>query len=132
MSQWSGHARSNYFQVKDAAAFQAEFAKYEVKIETNKDGAVALFSVEEFGGWPTNVLNETTDDWDDIDIPRLVADHLADDEVAVFQEIGNEKMGYLTGSARAINNKFKEVVINIDSIYTQAEHLGANMTLVSD
>ena len=128
MSQWSGHARTNYFQVKDPAAFQAEFAKYDLEILTNKDGSFGLISEEEFGGWPSNILNEEQDNWEDIDIPYLVAGHLADDEVAVFQEVGNDKLKYLTGSARAINNKGEDVTIRIDDIYHLAKHLGANIT----
>ena len=51
----------------------------------------------------------------------------------VLQEVGNEKLRYLHGQSRAINNKGEEISISIHDIYKEASEalLGEHMTEVS-
>ena len=149
-------ARTNYFVVRDVAALKEDLKAYvllttgwsenlyggELILDENPNnvpaGAIALFCD---GGWPNldedSVLDRLGDDDDDEDaassaplphedIYTLVASHLVDDEVAVFQEVGFEKMRYLAGTSVAVNAKGESQVIQLDDIYDIArKQLGA-------
>ncbi len=119
MANWYGTARSNYFKVKDTAAFKAEMAKYDVEVlePSGEEGRLGLLSTcPDNGDWPS--YNADTDE--DFEFWQVVAPHLADGEVAVLQTIGAEKARYLTGHAVAINNTGTECWVNIDDIYAKA------------
>lgn len=51
----------------------------------------------------------------------LVAEHLADGEVAVFISAGADKLRYVSGSAIAIDNTLKTVDIYLSQIYDKAK-----------
>lgn len=68
------------------------------------EGAITCWPQEDDEGMPT-------------DFCALVASHLADGEVAVFQCIGREKLRYLTGFAVAINSEGEREVIDLDDLY---------------
>ncbi len=138
MANYYATARSNYFAVKDETAFRKWADGLNLTIlgpgHRNKvaDG-VDRFGItpDEFdeGGWPNFRHNEETDeDDDDFDLADELAAHLADDEVAILMEVGNEKLRYLTGTALAINNKGETVSVNLESIYEAAGVLGCNIT----
>lgn len=137
---WTGTARSNYFHVKDPAKFRAVVAGItDLTLLTAADGRVGLRGDDaDSGGWPiiwsifpgVLVGSDEADDADDdqVSVIDLVADHLADGEVAILMEAGSEGSRYITGNAIAINNRGEEVAINLDDIYDRAKHLGAHMT----
>ena len=142
MANYCGFARSNYFRVKDLEAFRkamehccVEIVHPEKRVK-NKDGTcrfeknmklAGLLSNGE-DGWSGGYCDEATGDAVEIDIPDIVAEHLKDGEVAIFQEIGHEKLRYLTGVAVAVNNRKERVFVDIDEIYEKAEKLGKNIT----
>jgi hypothetical protein len=129
MANWYGHARTNYFRVKDVDKF-CEWAKALGVLETETDaGRVALLSADEYGGWPTSIFNEETEEYEDIDIFQQVADHLEEGSVAVFMEVGAEKLRYLTGYAIAVNHKGDIVKVTLDDIYWLAQPLGTEITV---
>ena len=138
MANYYATARSNYFAVKDETAFRQWADGLNLTIlgpnHRNKvaDG-IDRFGItpDEFdeGGWPNFRHNEeTSEDDDDFDLFDELAAHLADDEVAILMEVGNEKLRYLTGTVLAINNKGETVSVNLESIYESARDLGCNIT----
>lgn len=78
------------------------------------------------GGWPSfrhTTEEQTCEHIEDLDIFTYVADHLADGQVAIFMEVGAEKVRYLIGQAVAINNKRQTRVIDLNNIYKIAQTL---------
>lgn len=80
------------------------------------------------GGWPTSIYHEDTDVCENIDISEQLSPHLADDEVAVLMEVGNEKLRYVSGTATAVNSKGEIAHLDLYSIYELALVLGPNIT----
>lgn len=131
MANYYGTARSNYFRVKDGRKFEEEMAKYPVEVITKtKDlpsgDPITLYGLlgsEEYG-WPSQHFDEETNDIVEYELIDIVSKHLAKDSVAIFMEVGAEKMRYLNGYAIAINSKGQTKTVSIDDIYQLAEKLG--------
>jgi hypothetical protein len=122
MANYTAIARSNYFAVKDATAFEAWCKKRQLKHWRGTDANAARYAITpndfcDTGGWP-----EHGDDDDELieDLCDALAGHLADGEVAVLYEIGNEKLRYLIGTATAIHSSGKRVDLNLCEIITRA------------
>lgn len=133
MANYYSKGRTNHFAVKDPEAFQAEVTPLVEEGEVIReerdgvDGFILLFPE----GIPTQVWNpedEEADEPMEIDWVSLISGHLADGEVCVIQEIGWERLRYLTGYAVAFNNKGEKENINIYNIYDQAKELGTRIT----
>lgn len=117
MANWYGVVRTNYFRVKDVAAFEAAFANYDVEVIEDNEGRVGLIGSSE-GYWPDQVVTDEGELTDvDFDITEAVVEHLLDNEVAVFVGAGAEKARYVTGYATAINAAGERLGISIDDIY---------------
>lgn len=105
MANYYAKARSNYFRVKDRRAFNLWAC--ERNLEAWEQGDTGLVAIRpddyEEGGWPSMMLNEKTDEYDDVDIPAELSEHLVEGEVAILMEVGWEKLRYLTGHAIAVN-----------------------------
>lgn len=138
MANYYATARSNYFAVKDETAFREWAGLLGLTIlepdhrDKVADGVprfgIASGDCDDSGGWPTSLADEKTGDYEDIDVAEQLAAHLADNEVAVLIEVGNESLRYVTGAAVAVNNKVRTVRVNLDSIYAAARKLGPNIT----
>lgn len=61
-------------------------------------------------------------------VDELVAAHLVKGDVAVFMEVGFEKMRFLSGIAVAVNHKNETRALGLDDIYGLAKSLGENIT----
>lgn len=148
MANYIAKSRTNYFRVKDVDALKAELAKYGIEPgdmnnlgygvdlaidqdNTNKpDGAIALFSD---GGWPSldeEIVANRLGLEDDEPAPSeheslvdLFGSHLIDGEVAIFMEVGFEKMRYFGGTAVAVNSAGETRRVDLDDIYTAAREL---------
>jgi hypothetical protein len=138
MANYYATARSNYFAVKDKTTFRSWAARTGLHIlePTHRDkvaDGIPRYGITpadgDDSGWPTLRYNEESNDYDDIDVPGQLSEHLADDEVAILMEVGNEKLRYVSGSAVAVNNQGKSVFLNLGTIYRKARHLGKNITL---
>jgi len=138
MANYYAAARSNYFAVRDEQAFR-EWAKLlglEILEPVHRDkvaDGIRRYGItpgngDDSGAWPTSLYNDDTDDFDDIDVSEQLSAHLADDEVAVLMEVGNEKLRYVCGSAVAVNHKGETAIVSIDDIYQAALKLGSNIT----
>lgn len=131
MAQYTAIARSNYFHVKDVAAFEDDMANYEVEVWHRDDDFVGLTPTTEYGSWPDGSYNEDMDEYHEIDFPAIVATHLVADSVAIFMEIGNEKLRFVRGVAEAINAAGERAVISLDDIYEAAKNLGSEVSFAT-
>jgi hypothetical protein len=129
MADDHGYARTSYFQVKDRAAFAAAMARLEVEVVISDEHPeqVALLSNEE-SGWPTDYWDEDGDTEVEVDLVSLVSEHLADGWVAVFMEVGHQKLRYLFGNAVAINASGETRQVDLTDIYRLAAQLGPSLT----
>ena len=139
MANWYGKARTNYFKVIDPAKFREEMTKYPVTvidswrprgdvphIHEDDPPYLGLIANTEDGDWPSSMLEEGVDengdpweDYVDIDFCEIVRLHLAEDQVALFFTVGNEKARYLTGRVVAvINSEVNDfLTLDLDEIY---------------
>ena len=133
MANWYGHARSNYFKVKDADKFKEAMDELNGLTLHESEGNVFCIIIdgENDGAFPSHkdVVDEKgLEDQASIGIAQEIAPHLADEEVAIFMEVGAEKQRYVTGWAWAINSKGEDKYIELSQIYEQAKELGSNIT----
>lgn len=128
MANWYGSSRSNYFKVKDVAAFKEWATSLSLVVwpQEGEHGEVGTFAISPSdstdGYWPSERWTETEDEGnlEEIDFVAELSKHLAEDSIAVLQQIGAEKLRYLTGWALAVNHKDERVEISIDDIYELA------------
>jgi hypothetical protein len=128
MANYYATVRTNYFKVKKpkAKAFQRWCAKRFLQCWTQQhpDGRT-LYALSAENGWPS---------WDpqtnrDFDILTEITRHL-DGYVAVFIEIGFEKLRSIEGQAIAVHPDGRTVSINISDIYDNArEAFGPDVTI---
>jgi hypothetical protein len=134
MATYFSTARTNYFRVKDVDAFNKwieQFSGLETIVQETQGTVGILFD----DGVP-NERWETEKDADgteqevdvEIDFMEELAEHLADNEVAILQESGAEKLRYVNGYSIAVNNKGERREISINNIYDLAKELGTNIT----
>jgi len=134
----SFHCRSNYFQVKDSEAFlhmMEGFPEVEVR-DAGERGFMLLGKSND--GWATSWHDPDVEDAEGEDedaetihVWEMVAEHLVDDEVAIFLEVGHERLRYLSGIAYAVNNKGEQRSISLNNIYQLAEELGGKTRPIS-
>lgn len=115
---WIGSARTNYFRVKDFAAFAAAMAPFDVRVLKREENppSFGLTATTDGGDWPS-----FDEEGEDIDFIEVVRAHLQDGEIAVFMTIGAEGMRYLAGHACAVNSAGERVDVDIDDIYEAAK-----------
>jgi hypothetical protein len=130
MANYYGIGRTNYFRVKDEAAFrEAVEGLLGVTLHTRAEVPTLFMLMSDDpdgGGW--RVLPKGADgeaDWDAeyVDIADFLAAHLADGEVAIVMESGHEKYRYVTGWAIAVNSRGERKCVSIDDIYILARDL---------
>lgn len=120
MANWYGTSRSNYFRVKEEAAFRQWADNLHLGIfEHDQDHG--LFAIHpgdwcDNGSWPSCDLE--TDE--EIDIADQLSKHLAEGQVAVLMTAGAEKLRYITGYAIAVNADGDVVSVSLDDIYAKA------------
>lgn len=130
MANYSGAARSNYFRVKDDSAFEEAMSGLpEIAVNQDDEGRFMVMSTcPDTGGWVTLMEDEATGEDVEVDLAAIIAEHLADDEVAVLMEAGHEKLRYISGYAEAINAKGERRTVSLSDIYGLARELGSNIT----
>jgi hypothetical protein len=130
MANYYGQARTNYFRVKDEAAFHEWCGRYEISTHPGADGTHTILAETEDGSFPYADYEEETGEWIDIDFFSELSKHLAEGEVAIAQTTGSEKLRYLVGVAQAVNSEGDFLEINIDDIYDLVrEKWGVNPTV---
>lgn len=123
MANYYAIGRTNYFAVKDAELFKKKIAPIvesncgEIWEEQQNGQTVYAIGFGEDSGFPSSFYDEESgDDVYEIEWEYLLAEHLADGWVCIIQEIGWEKLRYLTGYAVAFDNTGKRVGVNIGNI----------------
>lgn len=119
MANYYATSRSNYFKVKDEAAFIAAMEKLNsLEVIHNSEGKIGIMVNDDCGAWPSFVYDEDSgEDEREVDIAEEVAEHLAEGEVAIFMTAGAEKNRYIVGYAECINWKFDRHAISLENIY---------------
>lgn len=126
MANYYSSARSNYFKVKNVKSFQDQFIDVFGGMTLIKDNEERVgFLVHDENGIPSHAIDQEGNELD-LDFDTELSKHLQDGEVAIYQEVGAEKLRYLNGYSTAVNSKGKSVSISISDIYKLAqEELGA-------
>lgn len=139
MSNWIGTARSNYFKVRDEAAFREAMGEIGVDVmEGHDDATEGMFAVtpnadySDDGGWPSYRYDEETDDDIEINVADTVAQHLAPGYVAVFMQAGAEKLRYVDGYAEAVDHTGERVSIVLADIYGKARETFAQGSIITE
>lgn len=132
MANYVPFMRSNYFDVKDAAAFQAFCTKWDVELTRGggEEGKSTLYGFLANGemGLPPCYWDAAQHDFVEGEFVKELATHLADGWVAVIREVGYEKYRYLVGFTVAVNSKGEILEITLDEIYAKAKSLGSHVT----
>ena len=134
MANYYSSARTNYFRVKDVDAFNKwikQFSGLETIVHETEGTIGVLFEdgVPRLRLETEKFADGSEHDVDvEVDFMEELALHLADNEVAILQEAGAEKLRYINGYAIAVNNKGERRQISIDKIYDLAKELGSNIT----
>lgn len=123
MANYVAMTRSNYFQVKDRGAFEGFCEQFELELISSGD-KLGFLVASECGEMPIDQWDKTQEMYVEVDFLGLLAEHLADGQVAVVMEIGWENIRYLTGKALAVNFQGQQREIALAEIYQQAQELG--------
>jgi len=128
MANYVGSARSNYFRVRDEAAFLGWVKALPGVVARREDGDPERFALlvedGDDGGWPNWRYEEEAGEEEEIDLHAELAGHLADGAVAVLQEVGSEKLRYLVGYAVAVNHRGERLSVSIDDVYERVRAAG--------
>jgi hypothetical protein len=128
MANYVGYARSNYFRVRDEAAFLCWSETLPGVVARREDGNQQRFALlvedGDDGGWPNRRYREEAGDEEEIDLHAELAGHLAEGEVAVLQEVGAEKLRYLVGYAVAVDHRGERLAVSIDDVYAKVRAAG--------
>jgi hypothetical protein len=93
---------------------------------------VALLADDEPGDWPQWRYDEVTGEEEEIDLFAEVVAHLQEGSVAVFLEVGAQKLRRLSGHAVAVNARGEVAEVSLQDIYTKAASLGQEVTPAED
>lgn len=112
------YARTNYFQVKDEAAFLAWAAQHHLEV-TNGAHGFALFPDPrgETGFDLRRVSDEDEDEVVDVDFHAELARHLQPHTPAIIITIGYEGRRYHVGTAVAVNHLGECISVSLGEIY---------------
>lgn len=136
MANYTAVARSNYFQVKDLAAFREEARLYNLTVrdaidpQRKANGFVMIHPAQDggCGGWPGFLWDDDLEEEVEFDLHSWVAGHLVKGQVAVLEEVGFEKLRYLVGVAVAVNSQGETRAVQLGDILEQARQLGESVT----
>ncbi len=130
-------ARSNYFRVKDEAAFRKWAEDRCLDVVVNDDNVLVtggppqkLFMIYRSDGWcwPTSWWDEETQQDHECDVATELAAHLHPEDVAVLIQVGHEGTRCVDGGADAVNAAGATRHVNLDQIYELAKELGPHVT----
>ena len=125
-----GRFRSNYFAVKDRAAFEEWCQRLDLRLLVRDDdpNLVGFLNDGNEGGIPWTQTSVAEEDENDIDFIGELGAFLIGGQVAIVIEIAYEGYRYLGGVAYAINSNGEQKHIDLADIMTLAETLGEHVT----
>jgi hypothetical protein len=116
MAEYVFAARSNYFNVKDRAAFDTLAKQLHLLVlDSEKHPGKVGIAIEIGDGWSL-----FDDGGNQIDVLAALAPHLAEGEVAVLMEGGFVKLQAVNGYAAAVHSDGRTVELHVDQIYALA------------
>ena len=123
-------ARSNYFRVKEGAAFRAWANRRGLYVVPTEQGGQNYFMIQpaDGGSWPSESRDDQTGALEEFDLVPELARHLAEGDVAVLMEVATEGSRYVAGVALALNAAGETRRVCLDDIYELAETLGTQVT----
>lgn len=133
MANYYSMGRTNYFAVNDEDLFKEKI----VPLVESHDGQVweevkdgqTLYAIGFPDGFPSQFYDEDSGDEYEIEWESVIREFLSDGWVCIIQEIGWEKLRYLSGGAIAFDNTGKRVSVNVYDIVKMAqENIGGIVT----
>lgn len=128
MANYSATARTNYFRIKERAAFDAwvDTVCYQELSIIEKDGDPLRVGLNATSGDCSGFsINYEDEDGEEQNLLEGLAQHLAEGEVAILVESGAEKCRYVTGYAIAVMADpaagYKTLEVSINDIYGLVE-----------
>lgn len=125
MANYSPAWKSGEFGVKDEERFLQWVQSFggEVGFDREVKESQVSFTLQQGdtseSGIPCMRYNPDTYKWVDCDFAKELASHLAEDSIAVLQEVGAEKLRYLVGYAVAVRSDGEILQISIEDIYRE-------------
>jgi hypothetical protein len=116
MADYNCVSRTNYFRVRDTAAFAAWVQRRGLAIHTSDKhpGHFALAPGDDYyGAFP----NRDAESEKEIDFLDELSGHLHQQSVAVILEAGAEKLRYIIGHAAAVDSQGRRIELFLDDIY---------------
>lgn len=125
MANYYASARSNCFTISQPSEFLEwvdsipglVFEPREALHSVSDLRGVLLVEDADGGGWPSYLYDDETGEEREVNIFEEVAPFLAPKEVAIFMEVGSEKLRYLTGYAVAVRSDGEILRVSLDDIY---------------
>ena len=102
MANVEGWGVSNFFAVKDRAAFDAWAADRDLKIYEGEGGTVQLTAENHESGWPNQLELPGAEDIVDVDIAEELQDHVEDGDAAILMEISVMGSASLNGQVTVV------------------------------
>ncbi len=123
MANYYATARSNYFTVKNCSDFEAWCKNTALKFWNQSPNKPNVYAIAPNDSSDTGCWSSHEDEEGDygLHIYNELAQHLAENEVAILQEVGHEKLRYLVGEAIAIHSSGESCTLSISDIYAAAQ-----------
>ncbi len=131
MANETGAARSNYFRVKDETKFRACCSRLGLEVrecDTLIDGQKQFAVFMDGETWPLSAEDPQTGEEYELSVSSELAEHLHDDDVAIFMDICSDDPWHIDGYAVAVNSRGQIEEVGLRMIYDRAGHLGKRMT----
>lgn len=125
------HARSNYFRVRDPKRFERWCRYFGIEFWTGKeipasDDLAYAIAAADGNGWPS--MHPETDQ--EYDFDAELGKHLDPRDIALLYQIGNEGLRFLSGHATAIHADGRAVHVGLHTIQDLArKEFGDQVTI---
>lgn len=113
MANYVCSVRSNYVRVKNEQAFEEFLERFECKPIYDKEGRIGFYSENTDGASPYIYDEDLDEHFDLMDCAPQIGRHLCKGEVFVVEEVGSEKMRYLSGLTFAVNDKGETLLVDM-------------------
>lgn len=110
-------SRSNYFHVVSESKFREWAEKRDLEIFTNTSDE-HMFAISADNGWPEWESDEDENgEFSEIDFNSEVSQHLVENEIAILQQIWNQKLRFVGGVSCGIDSRGNVWHVDLDDIY---------------
>jgi len=128
MANYMSACRSNYFKIgrpKEFMEWIGTFPDVVFEQTESPDSLNDLYGMvyvdnPDGAGWPTWRFTDDGEE-EEVDFFYELSQFLAPGEVAIFQEVGAEKLRYLFGQSIAVNHKGEILTVDLNEIIYKVE-----------